>query len=68
LSYPQGFIKALDYAGIFVALLLGILPCLMVLRGRKVHNEHAPYKVKGGKSLLFLVMAFYLVVIITVLI
>jgi tyrosine-specific transport protein len=29
LSYPQGFIITLQYAGLFVAILLGILPALM---------------------------------------
>ena len=29
LFYPQGFLMALQYAGIFVALLLGVLPALM---------------------------------------
>lgn len=34
--YPNGFILALGYAGIFVAILLGILPALMSWRGRCV--------------------------------
>jgi tyrosine-specific transport protein len=68
LFYPQGFIKALDYAGIFVALLLGILPCLMVLKGRKEHKGIVEYKVFGGNSLIYFVMVAYFIVIISVLI
>lgn len=32
--YPNGFIKALGYGGIFVAILFGILPVLMIWQGR----------------------------------
>lgn len=67
-AYPQGFIKALDYAGIFVALLLGILPCLMVLKGRKEHKGDVVYKVGGGKPLIFFVMIAYVIVIMSVII
>lgn len=31
-SYPRGFILALEYAGAFVAILLGVMPALMSLR------------------------------------
>lgn len=66
LTYPQGFIMALDYAGVFVALLLGILPCLMAWRGRIIHTEETPFKVFGGRSLLSFVIIAYLFVIVTV--
>lgn len=51
LFYPRGFILALEYAGIFVAILLGLFPILMAWKGRK-HNPTAPYTVAGGTPLL----------------
>jgi tyrosine-specific transport protein len=50
--YPEGFIMALEYAGVCVALLLGILPVLMVWKGRKSHAAETIYKVPGGTPLL----------------
>lgn len=47
--YPKGFIVALGYAGVFVAVLYGILPAVMVWRGRYIKNIKEPYKVPGGK-------------------
>ncbi len=42
--YPNGFILALGYAGIFVALLLGILPALMSWSGRYVKKIATGYR------------------------
>lgn len=61
--YPKGFILALDYAGIFVALLLGILPVLMVWKGRPKHEREALYTVKGGEALFFIPLIAYIFVI-----
>lgn len=66
LFYPRGFIVALEYAGIFVAILLGILPILMVWRGRKVHEGDAPYTVWGGKGLLAVMLLAFCAVFIIV--
>jgi tyrosine-specific transport protein len=52
-SYPHIFLIALDYAGGFgCALLLGLLPIIMVWRGR--YSLHFPFypQVPGGKILL----------------
>lgn len=52
--YPQGFILALKYAGIWVVILLALLPALMAWferYGRKKERDllKAQYKVPGGK-------------------
>ncbi|MDQ8039708.1 MAG: aromatic amino acid transport family protein [Rickettsiella sp.] len=55
LFYPGIFIGALSYAGIYCAILFIILPTLMAWRGRYSLNPLAKgFRVKGGKSLLFL--------------
>jgi tyrosine-specific transport protein len=54
LIYPRGFIMALQYAGVFVALISGILPALMAWKGRYVLKKRAHYQVKGGKLSLIL--------------
>ncbi len=61
LIYPAGFGKILSFAGIFVAVLLGILPALMAWYHR-YHSEKpskASYQVFGGKVLLIIVMIFF---------
>jgi len=57
LFFPHGFIIALSYAGVFVAILFGILPVLMVWRGRYVENLTGSFRVPGGKPLLLLELA-----------
>lgn len=62
LFYPQGFILALSYAGIFVAILLALLPCLMAWferygPGKKRSFIKSKFTVPGGKGLLLLGIA-----------
>lgn len=52
LYYPQGFLLALGYAGVFVAILYGILPPLMVWHGRYIEKQEKKFRVFGGKPLL----------------
>lgn len=56
LYFPKGFMIAIGYAGVFVAILYGILPALMVYRGRYIENLKAPYTVPGGKPGLLVVL------------
>lgn len=56
LFYPGAFITALSYAGIFIAILIILLPCLMVWYGRYVKNIAQGYRVVGGKVLLIFLM------------
>ncbi|WP_409371617.1 tyrosine transporter TyrP [Mixta theicola] len=54
LFYPQGFVLALGYAGVALAVLALIIPSLLVWRSRQQHGA-ADYKVAGGTPLLLLV-------------
>ena len=60
---PNIFLKALNYAGAFGAVILfGIIPVLMVWEGRYRQKIQAPQMVPGGKWTLMLVVAFSLFV------
>ncbi len=61
--YPTGFVLALSYAGVFVAILYGILPPLMVWKARYKEGVVGEFRVPGGKFLLVAVMAFSVIVI-----
>lgn len=63
LYFPKGFMIALSYAGVFVAVLYGILPPWMVWKARYVERLPAPFHVKGGKPVLLLCLAGGLCVI-----
>ena len=52
LFYPRAFLAALEYAGAFgVILLLGVLPILMVWKGRAVHRREALSPPGAAKAL-----------------
>lgn len=57
--FPAGFLFALSFAGIFVALLLGIYPALMAWQARYHGRTLSDYTVWGGKPLLLLVLMFF---------
>ncbi|MEN9450515.1 MAG: tryptophan/tyrosine permease [Pseudomonadota bacterium] len=56
LFYPASFMLALNYAGIWCATLLALLPALMAWSGRYTQQIDAPYRVMGGKGLLSLLI------------
>ena len=56
LFFKSGFLIALGYGGVFVAVLYGILPALMVWQGRYIENKKAAFRVFGGKPLLILMI------------
>ena len=60
--FPAGFIFAIQFAGLFVAILLGILPALMAWRVRYHLQLPTFYQVKGGKSVLLIVLSFFILV------
>jgi tyrosine-specific transport protein len=62
LFYPRGFILALSWAGIFVAILHGILPALMVWVERR-RGMSIYYRARGGYLALVLVLIFSLLII-----
>lgn len=62
LFYPQGFVMALGYAGVALAVLALIIPSLLTMKSRQQHPD-APYRVAGGKPALWLVFACGIAVI-----
>lgn len=61
---PRAFLNALEYAGAFgVVTLLGLLPVLMVWRGRYVQHREGPYRAPGGSWALGLAFGISLLVI-----
>jgi tyrosine-specific transport protein len=52
LFFPNVFIKALQYAGIYCSILLILLPVWMAWRGRYHHQIAQGFRVPGGKWLL----------------
>lgn len=60
---PGGFVVALGYAGVFVALLHGILPAAMVWSGRYSLKIAQGYRVIGGRVALIVIVFVSLVVI-----
>jgi len=63
LFFPRGFNFALSFAGLFVALLLGILPAVMVWQGRYRLKLEKPLMPFLGKWSIILTIAFFLGVI-----
>ena len=61
--YPEGFIYALNLAGVFVAILLGILPVMMVWQGRYRKKMPSSFRVCGGKPVLILTSLYFLGII-----
>jgi tyrosine-specific transport protein len=68
LFFPRTFMIALNYAGIFCASLLALLPALMAWSGRYRQQFIFPYRVAGGKILLSLVILAASIIIIHALI
>lgn len=62
LFYPQGFVMALGYAGVALAILALIIPSLLVWKSRQ-SQDSSHYQVAGGKPLLILVFACGIAVI-----
>tara|TARA_R110000868_G_scaffold410505_4_gene698781 strand:+ start:10251 stop:11459 length:1209 start_codon:yes stop_codon:yes gene_type:complete len=56
MAYPRGFIAALSYGGVFIAVLFGILPCLIVWKARYRQQQHCGFRVPGGRVGLVLMM------------
>lgn len=63
LFYPTGFVLALGYAGVFVAILYGLLPALMVWHGRYKEKKKEAFCMPGGKPLLILMLLGSLAII-----
>ncbi len=55
LFYPRGFVMALGYAGVALAVLALLIPSLLAWQSRK-HTSQTGYRVRGGKPALLLVL------------
>lgn len=55
LFYPRGFVMALGYAGVALAVLALLIPSLLAWQSRK-HTPQTGYQVRGGKPALLLVL------------
>lgn len=64
LFFPGAFMTALNYAGIWCASLLALLPALMAWSGRYRQLNVFPYQVAGGKFLLSLVIIVATIIIV----
>ncbi len=60
--FPKGFILALEYAGVIVALISGILPAFMVWKGRR---HFSGWRLGGGKLVLIALILLSFVVAIS---
>ncbi|MBA2654491.1 MAG: tyrosine transporter [Gammaproteobacteria bacterium] len=63
LFYPSGFVLALSYAGVFVAILYGILPVMMIWKARYQEKIKAPFQMPGGKVTLIISLVGAVIVI-----
>ncbi|MBS0622138.1 MAG: tyrosine transporter [Verrucomicrobia bacterium] len=63
-AFPGCFVAALSYAGVFVSLLLGLLPIASCWIERKRFPQNKGYQVVGGKLGLILGAFFFLLVIV----
>ena len=61
--YPEGFLLALSYAGVFASILLIWFPAVMVMVGRPTHRD-APYRLFAPKPLLWLCIVFGILVVV----
>lgn len=59
------FLVALGYAGIMVAILIGLLPLLMTYRSRKIHQNNLGYVTYGGNAAMILAALFFMALIFT---
>ena len=65
-NLSAGFITVLNYGGIFVVLLLGIIPAIISWIARYHLKQQSTYTLPGGKSSLITIAAIGLVVILIV--
>lgn len=63
ITFPKGFTVAIAYGGVFVAIIYGILPALMVYKGRYEEQLKTVYTAPGGKVGLFLVLVGSIMVV-----
>ena len=65
LYYPEGFVTALGYASIALAVLAIILPVFMVIKIRKQDANKSHYQAPGGQAGLFICFLYGSVIIVS---
>lgn len=60
--FPQGFLKALGWSGVFSAIIMVIYPALMAYKLRTISKNPVKYKAPIGKILIIAVILFGLLV------
>ena len=55
---PDGFIRAIGFAGVGATIFTMIVPTLMVMKVRQRNNPDAPYRASGGKGKMMVVLLF----------
>jgi tyrosine-specific transport protein len=63
--FPQGFLMALTYAGVFATVLIVIYPVIMAWSARYIKKVPGEYQMFGGKFVLILTLLFGVFVIAT---
>lgn len=64
LYFPVGFTKILNFSGILVAILLGLLPITMAWFGRYKLNIKSNFRLMGEKKIIIVTYLFYIYIII----
>jgi amino acid permease len=63
IAFQKGFVAVLEYAGVFVSILIGIVPIMMTWSARYIQKLHSPYRAFGGRPALIAGFVLYLFII-----
>ena len=55
---PDGFIRAIGFAGVAATIFTMIMPVLMVMKLRQRNHNNVSYRVSGGKGKMMIVLLF----------
>jgi tyrosine-specific transport protein len=64
LASQQGFVAVIEYAGVFIAILVGLVPIMMTWSGRYIKKLPSPYRAVGGKPALIAGFVVYVAVVV----
>lgn len=58
--FQKGFVTVLEYAGVIIAVIIGIMPIAMVWSARYIKNYTSTFKAVGGKVSFIIGILFYI--------